>query len=139
MATLRQKGAPTLFLTFSCAEYDWEYMIKSVYETVHKKTVSIEEIRNLTPGEKSKLVSENVCQTTIHFSKRTDKLMSILKQGGIFVHDGIDYKVDSFFYRVEYQARGAPHIHSLLWLKDEDGKSPPSMWNQSMESKETVL
>jgi hypothetical protein len=24
MATLRQKGAPTLFTTYSCAEFDWE-------------------------------------------------------------------------------------------------------------------
>ena len=32
MATLRQKGAPTLFTTFSWAEFDW----KQIYQTVNK-------------------------------------------------------------------------------------------------------
>ena len=27
MATLRQKGAPTLFTTFSCAEFEWDSLI----------------------------------------------------------------------------------------------------------------
>src|SRR6185312_743665 len=26
-------------------------------------------------------------------------------------------KISDFFYRVEYQQRGSPHIHMLLWLK----------------------
>ena len=32
MATLRQKGAPTLFTTFSCAEYDWNFLTKQIYQ-----------------------------------------------------------------------------------------------------------
>ena len=31
MATLRQKGAPTLFMTFSCAEFEWDHLIQSIY------------------------------------------------------------------------------------------------------------
>lgn len=27
-------------------------------------------------------------------------------------------EVDDFFYRVEFQQRGSPHIHSLIWVKD---------------------
>ena len=37
MATLRQKGAPTLFTTFSCAEFEWDSLIHGIYETVNKK------------------------------------------------------------------------------------------------------
>ena len=130
MATLRQKGAPTLFTTFSCAEYDWNSLAKSIYETVNKKKVSIEDIKKLPATEKNKLISENVTQSTMHFAKRTDKLMSILNKGGMFVHDGKDFKVDSYFYRVEFQARGAPHIHCLLWLEADNKEKPPSMWNE---------
>ena len=25
-------------------------------------------------------------------------------------------KVEHFFYRIEYQARGAPHVHAVLWV-----------------------
>jgi hypothetical protein len=34
MATLRQKGAPTLFTTFSCAEFEWDSLIHGICETV---------------------------------------------------------------------------------------------------------
>ena len=128
MATIRQKGAPTLFTTFSCAEFDWIQLIKSIYETVNKKTISDDEIKKLTVAEKNKLVNENVTQSTLHFAKRTNALFSILKDGNIFVHEGRDYKVDSYFYRVEFQARGAPHIHCLLWLQSSSGEKPPNIW-----------
>ena len=35
-----------------------------------------------------------------------------------------------YFYRIEFQARGAPHVHALLWLKDENGKDAPSFWDE---------
>ena len=78
MATLRQRGAPTLFTTCSCAEHEWNSLAKSIYETVNKTEVSMDFIKGQTPAWKNKLVSENVTQSTIHFSKRTDKLMSFL-------------------------------------------------------------
>ena len=131
MATLRQKGAPNLFTTFSCAEYEWDTLAKQIYETVKKTKVSLDFISQQTPAWKNKLISENVLQSTLHFSKRTDKLMSMLNNKGIFTHKGKDFMADSYFYRVEFQARGAPHIHCLLWLKSEDGEKPPSMWNET--------
>jgi hypothetical protein len=134
MATLRQKGAPTLFTTFSCAEFEWDSLIHGIYETVKKEKISMEEIKQMPVSEKNKLVSENVTQSTIHFAKRTDKLMSILENGGMFIHNGKDFKVDSYFYRVEFQARGAPHIHCLLWLEDDEKKKPPSMWNEEKKN-----
>ena len=27
-------------------------------------------------------------------------------------------KIADLFYRVEYQQRGSPHIHMLIWLED---------------------
>ena len=95
MATLRQKGAPTLFTTFSCAEYEWDHLIQSIYKTVHKQNISIEDVKKLPSSFKSKLVGENVVQSTIHFSKRTSKLISLMTAEGFFLHNGIDYKVDS--------------------------------------------
>ena len=40
------------------------------------------------------------------------------------------YHVSSYFYRIEFQQRGAPHVHSLLWMKDEEGEDAPSFWSQ---------
>ena len=138
MATLRQKGAPRLFTTFSCAKFEWDTLAQSIYETVNKNKISIQEIKKKTPAWKNKLISENVTQSTLHFAKRTDKIMSLVNSKGIFKHDGKDFIADSYFYRVEFQARGAPHIHCLLWLEDEDKNKPPSMWNENNED-ETEL
>ena len=137
MATLRQKGAPTLFTTFSCAEFEWDGLAKSIYETVHKTEVSMDFIQDQSNAWKNKLISENVTQSTLHFSKRTDKIMSFLNKG-TFSHDGKAFLTDSYFYRVEFQQRGAPHIHCLLWLETENGEKPPSMWNEDQFDDETL-
>ena len=56
--------------------------------------------------------------------------MSLISSDSIFKHENIRYSAESYFYRVEFQARGAPHIHCLLWLKGENGEIPPSMWQE---------
>ena len=43
------------------------------------------------------------------------------------------YHVSSYFYRVEFQQRGAPHVHSLLWLKDSDDKDAPTFWSEDTD------
>ena len=129
MATLRQKGAPTLFTTFSCAEFDWDELVQNIYQTVYKEKIDLETVKNKDTAWKNKLVSKNVVQSTIHFSKRTDKIMALLTTGDIFKHNDVSYQAESYFYRVEFQARGAPHIHCLIWLKGHNGESPPSMWD----------
>ena len=91
MAMLRQKGAPTLFTTLSCAEYDWDEMVQSIYETVNKTKVDLDFIRKQDNAWKNKIVSENVVQSTLHFAKRTEKLMSVLSKDEIFVHNGVKY------------------------------------------------
>ena len=37
-----------------------------------------------------------------------------------------NYHVSNYFYRIEFQQRGAPHVHSLLWMKDKDGNDAPN-------------
>ena len=130
MAALRQNGAPTLFTTLSIAEFDWNELVQKTYETVNKIKVDIKFIEEKPQAWKNKLVSDNVVQSTIHFARRTGKIMSLLQNDGIFTRENVKYKADSYFYRVEFQARGAPHIHCLLWLKGDNGEMPPSMWEE---------
>ena len=33
MSILRQKGAPTIFMTVSCAEYKWKELVRQILET----------------------------------------------------------------------------------------------------------
>ena len=130
MATLRQNGSPSLFLTLSCAEYSWTELLKEIFETVEGREATPEDINNLTPQERNKLISENVVQSTLHFQKRIEKeikLMTFLK----FFDDDCPYSVSSYFYRIEFQQRGSPHVHCLLWLKDKDGTPAPTFWSSA--------
>ena len=40
MALLRQNGCPSVFLTLSCAEFDWPELLKEIVETVERKKLS---------------------------------------------------------------------------------------------------
>ena len=47
--------------------------------------------------------------------------------------DDCPYSVSSYYYRVEFQQRGAPHIHCLLWLEDEEQNPAPTFWNKDSD------
>ena len=130
-AFIRQNGAPTLFCTFSSAEFDWDELALQIYQTKTRKKVTIEFIKAQSQAWKNKLLSENVVQSTLHFSKRTDKIMNLLQNMEFFEHNGVTYFCDSFFYRVEFQARGAPHIHCMIWLRGENGEVPPTLYSEN--------
>ena len=50
MAVLRQNGAPPLFLTLSCAEFDWDDLVHKTYETVTKTKVDRNFINEKEPA-----------------------------------------------------------------------------------------
>ena len=138
MAALRQNGCPSLFLTLSCAEYDWPELLKEIIETVYRRKVSKEEIDALSNAEKNKLISDNVVQSTVHFQKRIDKMFSLFKYD-FFDGSNETYYASSYFYRIEFQQRGAPHVHSLLWLKNKAGKDAPNIWSEEKAEEESSI
>ena len=54
MSLLRQNGCPTIFLTLSCAEFDWPQLLKEIAETVYRRPFTEDQIRNLNDQEKKK-------------------------------------------------------------------------------------
>ena len=138
MALLRQNGCPSVFLTLSCAEFDWPELLQEIIETVYRKKVTKEQIAELSDREKNKLISENVVQSTIHFQKRIEKMFSLMRNN-LFEEETEAYHVSSYFFRVEFQQRGAPHIHSLLWLKNKQNEDAPNFWIDSEESDQSKI
>ena len=89
----------------------------------------------MSPSEKNKLISDNLVQSTTRFQKQMDKLFHLMQ------HDFFDgpqeaYHVSSYYYRIEFQQRGAPHVHSLLWLKNQLGDEAPNFWMEQEENEE---
>ena len=131
MAFLRQKGAPTLFVTLSAAEFSWDELALRIYETVSNKKSSLEFIQSQSQTWRNKLLHDNVVQSTIHFNKRVEKIIAYLNKNPLLEHNGVKYRVSSYFARKEFQARGAPHAHMLLWLTGDNGEEPPSLFAAS--------
>ena len=58
MATLRQKGSPTLFLTLSAAEFHWDELFHQVLETVLNREISTDELEktDFSRTDKNKII-----------------------------------------------------------------------------------
>jgi len=105
---IRWLGPPTLFVTCSMAEWYSEPML-SYIRNVNNTVAGIED---MTPGE---LCATDPVSITIHLKQKWEAIFKKLiksKDNPIFgeVQDSVT--------RLEYQSRGAGHIHCLLWIKD---------------------
>ena len=115
MAILRQKGCPSIFFTLSCAEYKWDNLIKEILQVKEKRLVDIKEVQDMSSSARNKLLIENPVISTLHFNKRMDKIFRYFKTEEPFS----PYQMDEFFFRIEFMARGSPHLHALIYLEEE--------------------
>ena len=70
----------------------------------------------------------------MHFQKRVEKLFTLMQYDDFFGDSGEKkYHLSSYFYRIEFQQRGAPHVHSLLWIKDSEDSDAPSFWSDEFD------
>ena len=94
---VREFGTPTLFLTFSCAEYD-SHDIADYLKTVN----------NVPEGyDVGKLCTEDPISVSRQFS---------LKFHAFSLSTGKSWEQWINMWKKEYQNRGAPHYHVLLWI-----------------------
>ena len=100
---IREFGPPTLFLTFSCAEYespDITEFVRKVNDAPPKYSVA-------------KLCVEDPVSVSRKYSLKFHAFFrEVIMKGQVL---GI---VDHFYWKKEYQNRGAPHYHVLLWIRD---------------------
>ena len=118
MAMIRQLGRPTMFLTLSPCERDWEELHIILKEAKEKRRLTDDEKRNIThlnDIQKSQLLRDDPVVCATYFHHRFKAMFEVIRhKNGIF----IGHPVEDFYYRIEYQQRGSPHAHMLLWLKD---------------------
>ena len=109
-ACLKQLGQPTFFVTFSAAEMRWPEIIE-VIQAQRGEDMPVEEMDWAT---KADILRSNPVTIIRMFEKRVEALMRDL----ILSPAQPLGEVLDFFFRVEFQARGSAHIHSLFWIKD---------------------
>ena len=116
LAMVRQLGTFTIFLTLSAAETHWGELLSILKRTVDKEIVSIEDAAKLTFEEKARLIRTDPVTCAQYFDHR----FKHIRKAWTNVENGPfgNYRVVHYFYRIEFQHRGSPHVHMVLWLQD---------------------
>ncbi|CAH0563184.1 unnamed protein product [Brassicogethes aeneus] len=123
MAMVRQFGAPTFFVTISAAESLWPELLVILSQVVDRKHLSETEALNLKSEDKCRLIRTDPITCARYFDNRFHLLLNQLKsQFSVFKqHPMIHY-----YYRVEFQQRGSPHVHMLCWHENAPSVEPGS-------------
>lgn len=124
LAMVKQLGMPTWFMTLSCADLRWKELLTIICKC-HHINLSPDQLADLSYEEKCKLLNLNPVITARHYQYRVETffkeiLLSKLQPLGKIVYYAI---------RIEFQNRGAPHVHSLLWTE-----SPPQLTNSTTDN-----
>ena len=113
LAMIRTLGIPTWFLTLSAADMKWPEVIQSIakqYGTIYTE----QEVLELPWRLKSMWLRSNLVTPAQMFQYRLDAfVITFLKSSAQPIGEVIEYVI-----RIEFQARGSPHAHTLIWIKD---------------------
>ena len=112
-AMIRQLGLPTWFMSLSAADTRWTDLIRALGILNNGKEYTDEDINDMTWFEKTKLVQKDPITCTRYFDHRFRMFMNIVLKSD---HNPIG-NVKDFFYRFEFQQRGSPHVHMIVWMK----------------------
>ena len=113
LAMIRQLGTPTWFFTLSAADMKWPDMIQTIAKQygVH---YTDEQVNALSFDEKSNWLRRNPVTAARHFQYRLNTFFQeFLKSAAKPLGEIVDYGI-----RIEFQARGSPHAHCVIWVKD---------------------
>lgn len=111
---IRQLGYPSYFYSLSAADTHWIDLIRCLGKLVNQEDMSDDYINNeMTFADKCRLVAAHPSACVRYFHHRVQKFMQLIVLGP---HSPFG-EITDFFYRVEFQKRGSPHIHGFLWKK----------------------
>ena len=111
-AMIRQLSLPTWFMSLSAADTRWTDLLKMLAKLNNGVSYTDKDIEELTWQEKTKLVQKDPVTCSRYFDHRVQEFLNIILKSNC---EPIG-KLRDFFYRVEFQQRGSPHIHMLVWI-----------------------
>ena len=102
LCMVREHGPPTLFLTLSCAEHN-----SLEIATYLRKVNNVSDSYSI-----GKLCAEDPISVSRKFSQKFPDFFNL-----VILKGGVLGKVAHYFDKMDYQERGAPHYHILLWIE----------------------
>jgi hypothetical protein len=136
MAIVRGQGAATFFLTLSANDAGWDDIAivlgKCNGQAISNAAQEDEFLHCVTTARRHGLLTSNEVLVATHFVKRWQAFMQVLLKGHptdpadpnspVFYPIG---KVTNYFWRIEFQNRGSPHVHSLWWVEGAPNPDTP--------------
>ena len=113
-AMIRQLSLPTWFMSLSAADTRWTDLLKMLAKLNNGISYTDKDIEGLTWQEKTKLVQRDPVTCSRYFDHRVQEFLNAILKSNC---EPIG-KLKDFFYRVEFQQRGSPHIHMLVWIEN---------------------
>ena len=111
-AIIRQLSLPIWFMSLSAADTRCTDLLKMLAKLNNGVSYTDKDIEELTWQEKTKLVQKDPVTCSRYFDHRVQEFLNIILKSNC---EPIG-KLRDFFYRVEFQQRGSPHIHMLVWI-----------------------
>ena len=113
LAMLRSLGIPTFFLTLSVADLHWPEMIQAI-AAEGGMDISRETVGEMSVADKSWFLRQNPLTGVRKFHSRVDNFFAryLLSSSNPLGH------ITDHVIKIEFQMRGSPHAHCLLWVKD---------------------
>ena len=111
---IRQLSLPTWFISLSAADTRWTDLLKMLAKLNDDIEYSEKEIEQLTWQEKTKLVQKDPVTYSRYFDHRVQEFLNTVMKSSCQPIG----KVQDYFYRIEFQQCGSPHIHILVWIEN---------------------
>ncbi len=113
IAMVKQLGIPTWFMTLSCADLRWPELFQIVART-QGRDITEEQVEALSYIERCQMLNANPVVTAKHFQHRVETFFSEV----LLSKSNPIGKVTYYAIRIEFQMRGSPHLHALIWTAD---------------------
>lgn len=113
IAMVAQFRCPHFFLTLSAADMSWPELLRIIAEQTTGKVLSDNEINELTYEQKASMIRNDPASAARHFDYRLQAFFTNMLR-----HASILGQLKYYFYRIEFQMRGSPHCHAILWYAD---------------------
>jgi hypothetical protein len=108
-----QLGCPHFFLTLSAADMSWPELFRIIHKQNTGKTLTDDDIGNLTYEQRVSMIRNDPILAARHFDHRLQTFFTY-----ILGNASVLGKLKYYFYRIEFQMRGSPHCHAILWSAD---------------------
>ena len=114
-AMIRQFGTPTFFITISPSEANCFELIVILKKVLYNVDITIDDAKRIPRNERIEMINNDPVTVARYFENRLRLLLKFF-----FARNGIfkKYPVADFVWRIDFQYRGSPHCHMLVWLNN---------------------